>query len=319
LGESSAPATFRGNSPDSRNLSVEEYYYSREGQRLGPVSGDQLKQLASSGQLQPNDLIWKEGMANWIQAARVKGLFPVAAPQPPEIPLAAPAGSPADVHAAGHVEAGGPRQGETSDAAKLLARQAKEAAMAASSDALKAFKTLIKNPVGGLREAFETLGPKAALGGGIVFGVVAILCFVVSDVISAHGFPPFGTFLKSLLVDVLLVAIPVGVYFGGQAAFRGEGGIEADVFLAGASVLPLGVMAVLLTILASKSLFVMAALFIIATSTTALMSYSGSTSLLRLPEVVATFVVPLIFICYVVAIWLLSGAGSVPTAPQFPF
>src|ERR1700730_18600490 len=64
------------------------YYYSREGQRFGPVPGEQLKQLAAAGQLQPDDLIWKEGMANWIQAARVKGLFSTTAPQPPEITVA---------------------------------------------------------------------------------------------------------------------------------------------------------------------------------------------------------------------------------------
>src|SRR6267154_965691 len=69
------------------------YYYSREGQQFGPVPGEQLKQLAAAGKLQPDDLVWKEGMANWVQASRVKGLFSTAAPQPPELtvaPLAPP-------------------------------------------------------------------------------------------------------------------------------------------------------------------------------------------------------------------------------------
>jgi len=298
---------------------VEEYYCSREGQRFGPVPGEQLKQLASAGQLQPNDLIWKEGMANWIQAARVKGLFPVAAPQPPEIPSGAPAPTGGDVGSAQfHPE--NPRQAESGDAAKL-ARQAKEAAMAASSDAVKAFKTLIKNPVGGLREAFETLGRKGGLGVGIVFAVVVVLCLIVAGLILNRGFPPFGMFLKETLIAILFVGIPVGIYFGAQAAFRGEGGIEAVVFIAGASLLPFGAMALLLAILASGSIFVTVTIAILAATTTTLMSYSGCTSVLRLPEIIGTFVVPLIFVCYIVAAWLLGGGAGppVPTPPQFPF
>ena len=97
------------------------YYYSREGQRFGPVPGEQLKQLAAAGQLQPDDLIWKEGMANWIQASRVKGLFSTTAPQPPEITVApldpAPAGNAAASSNLPPV-ASSPRQDEPSDAAR---------------------------------------------------------------------------------------------------------------------------------------------------------------------------------------------------------
>ena len=39
------------------------WYFTNQKQRLGPVSSDQLNQLASSGRLQPSDPVWKEGMA----------------------------------------------------------------------------------------------------------------------------------------------------------------------------------------------------------------------------------------------------------------
>ncbi len=51
------------------------WYYIKNGQQVGPVSSVQLKQLAVSGDLQPNDLVWKEGMSQWVAAQRLKGLF----------------------------------------------------------------------------------------------------------------------------------------------------------------------------------------------------------------------------------------------------
>ncbi len=56
-----------------------QWYISRGGQRVGPMDGAQLKQMAGSGQLQPTDHVWREGMAEWAPAKQVKGLFPAAA------------------------------------------------------------------------------------------------------------------------------------------------------------------------------------------------------------------------------------------------
>jgi hypothetical protein len=53
-----------------------QWYYSRAGQRLGPIGSAELKQLADGGQLAPTDLVWKDGMAEWAPAHQVKGLFP---------------------------------------------------------------------------------------------------------------------------------------------------------------------------------------------------------------------------------------------------
>ena len=52
-----------------------EWYYSHGGERHGPVSTDQLKEMAAVGKLGPDDLIWKEGMDNWMPAGKVKKLF----------------------------------------------------------------------------------------------------------------------------------------------------------------------------------------------------------------------------------------------------
>ena len=42
-----------------------EWFYTKDGEQLGPVSSKQLSQLAASGELQPTDLVWKEGAPDW--------------------------------------------------------------------------------------------------------------------------------------------------------------------------------------------------------------------------------------------------------------
>lgn len=52
-----------------------EWLYSTgDEHQQGPVSTRELNRLAESGTLRPDDLIWKEGMAEWVPANRLKGL-----------------------------------------------------------------------------------------------------------------------------------------------------------------------------------------------------------------------------------------------------
>ena len=51
-----------------------EWYYSQGKARLGPVSSLELRELAALGQLQPTDLVWKDGFAEWVAASKVKDL-----------------------------------------------------------------------------------------------------------------------------------------------------------------------------------------------------------------------------------------------------
>ena len=61
-----------------------EWYYTRDNERLGPVTMEQLMQLASTNKLGGTDLIWKDGMPSWAPANSVLGIFggsnPAAAP-----------------------------------------------------------------------------------------------------------------------------------------------------------------------------------------------------------------------------------------------
>ena len=55
---------------------AQQWYWMQGGQKQGPVETADLRDLAHTGQLQPTDMIWREGLPNWVRAAQAKGLFP---------------------------------------------------------------------------------------------------------------------------------------------------------------------------------------------------------------------------------------------------
>src|SRR5205814_4381998 len=59
----------------------QEWYYSIDGDRQGPVGSADLKKLAEAGTLKPGDLVWRDGMTDWAQAKSIKGLFGGGAPK----------------------------------------------------------------------------------------------------------------------------------------------------------------------------------------------------------------------------------------------
>jgi len=55
---------------------AKEWYVTHEGQQFGPVSIDDLKFEAERGELNPRvDMVWKEGMEDWIPSGQIEGLF----------------------------------------------------------------------------------------------------------------------------------------------------------------------------------------------------------------------------------------------------
>jgi uncharacterized RDD family membrane protein YckC len=49
------------------------WYYVDQGQQAGPVDDAQLEELRQSGRIQPETLVWREGMANWTAYREAKG------------------------------------------------------------------------------------------------------------------------------------------------------------------------------------------------------------------------------------------------------
>jgi hypothetical protein len=76
-----------------------DWYYTTNKQQMGPVSWDELRTLATKGLLKPADLVWSDGMPEWVKASRQDGLFtgvalsergssrPSSLEEPPQSPL----------------------------------------------------------------------------------------------------------------------------------------------------------------------------------------------------------------------------------------
>src|SRR5688572_23540857 len=52
-----------------------QWYYSSNNEQRGPVSWAKLRELASIGMLKPSDLVWTDGMDEWVKARQQDGLF----------------------------------------------------------------------------------------------------------------------------------------------------------------------------------------------------------------------------------------------------
>jgi hypothetical protein len=170
---------------------------------------------------------------------------------------------------------------------------------AASKDALQAFKMFASNPVAGLSVAFESLGQARALGVGITFGALFSLCvlFGIYQLLPEWGRPPgFGGFIKILVVAVMPFISLFGVSVLGRKAFRGEGGFGHDSFIAGASLLPFGFVALLAAILGLGNMEVIAVFTVFTVCLTILMLFAGLTRICKISERSATIAVPLMLI-----------------------
>ena len=65
------------------------WFYAKGDQQFGPYLASELRAIAASGQLTPTDLIWKQGLPQWLPVSSVKGLMPAAQTiNPPPLPSA---------------------------------------------------------------------------------------------------------------------------------------------------------------------------------------------------------------------------------------
>ncbi len=51
-----------------------QWYYSKSSTQLGPVDESELRAKLASGEVSTADLVWREGMTDWLPAARVAEL-----------------------------------------------------------------------------------------------------------------------------------------------------------------------------------------------------------------------------------------------------
>ncbi len=66
-----------------------QWYYAQDGKTLGPVSGERLQELSRRGELASSDLVWRDGMTDWVAAGSV-GIGSVVVSPPPLPPTPSP-------------------------------------------------------------------------------------------------------------------------------------------------------------------------------------------------------------------------------------
>ncbi len=85
---------------------AKDWYYAKDGQQRGPFPETHVRQLAVSGQILPHDLVWHEGLTDWVAAQTIPGLVPEAAESgsgaPPPSTSAQPEGAGATAAARPH-------------------------------------------------------------------------------------------------------------------------------------------------------------------------------------------------------------------------
>ncbi len=64
----------------------EQWYYSRDGKQIGPVSFDELVNLAQIGKIGYADMVWTTHLGSWVQAGSIPGLRLKQSPPPPPPP-----------------------------------------------------------------------------------------------------------------------------------------------------------------------------------------------------------------------------------------
>jgi hypothetical protein len=65
---------------------ADSWFYAKAGNRMGPVTLEQLKAMIASGQVFPGDMVWRDGMAQWAPAGSMPELG--GQPLPPPTPVA---------------------------------------------------------------------------------------------------------------------------------------------------------------------------------------------------------------------------------------
>jgi hypothetical protein len=290
------------------------FWYESNGEQKGPVSAAQLKGLANSGELQPTDMIWKEGAPDWVTAGSVKGLFPEG------VAAAAGATSAPPETAGPTFQARSSSQGMYGAAPDF--RQATAAAKEASQEAVNAVKILITDPIGGIAKAYDSLGPGKALSVGIVFIVAFFIAELIAAILGSSGLPgasagygggfTFKGYMRELLSSAAMVGTFLGMCVLLRTTCRSSAKFAADVFLIGVSLLPFTILTLILglfaAILKPGFFYVLlnVDLVIFALAFTVFLMFSGLTKIYGATERVASLWVPLILLAGVDVSFLIA-------------
>ncbi len=168
----------------------------------------------------------------------------------------------------------------------------------ASLDAWSAMKRLFPDPVGGPSAAFEALGETRAKGAGIAFAVLFVLLVTVGIYLALPKWsrPGFGDILKLALWGLVPFASLAGAFFLARRIIRSQGSFGSDLFIAGAALIPAGLLALATGLLGIGNFEVITVLGVFAASHTLLMLYGGCTRVSKMSDASSAVAIPVILL-----------------------
>lgn len=190
-----------------------------------------------------------------------------------------------------------------SEASVSISPNAKAEAMA--HIAWKVVKSAFVNPMEELPATFHALQKREALEAGLAFAGLFDLCAVIGLLlIIPHwaGSPRLGDVFKLLVLGLVPAAAMVGAGTAIRKLFKAKAGIiESDVFVAGISILPVGLLILLAGILGAANYEIVGLIGIFALAYTILILYAGCA---RITEIRADLATPAVAVVVLSACWL---------------
>jgi len=256
------------------------YYADSQNKAVGPVTLESLQALIQQGVLKGDPMVIPEGGSDWrrLSTCNLTGL------------------------GSGPGAAAAPGGGTPPDAEPNQVALAAEKAVGAFKNALAAFKILALNPVAGLTSAFESLGPGHAVGVGITYGLMFSLSLLLAFYREPGMFlgePPagFSNFIKYLLLALVPFASLCVANVAARMIFCGKSSFSNDCFVAGAALLPWGVIVLLASVFRPTESYNLVAISIVfAICLSILMLFYGLTRVCKISEKAAALAEPCIII-----------------------
>ncbi|MEQ9359123.1 DnaJ domain-containing protein [Coleofasciculus chthonoplastes] len=158
-------------------------------------------------------------------------------------------------------------------------------------DILATLKSFLLNPMGGLLPSFARLDAQRAMVVGFLLAAIFDACFVWGiytgwrDVVSVSLIPLIGVGMMPFIILVLMSAIA-------RLIRRHPGSLAGDSFLAGATLMPLTILAIANGISSNLPSQLMVMITVFTSCYTILTLYSGCTQIANLSEKTAALLVP---------------------------
>lgn len=206
------------------------WYVQVRGEEIGPLGIEQLIPMVIEGRVTGNTLAWKKGMREWEAVSRLPELsLLLKLPKPPS---AATGPGPRQKTSTGMSE------GYASSFRAGMGRAAHHAKLAASY-AAQTIAAVAADPLNGVGEAYERLGKGSAVSAGFFFAGV----YELASVLMLRGLIiSVSAFFKVLVAAAIPFAAIVLLLSLVRKISISEEGYEADVYVGGIAVLPLGLL-----------------------------------------------------------------------------